>query len=85
MKSKPSFLFIMPYIYSVKYREHTTLVKLIKSRGSEMSPYSYCKRNNWTCIASNKLSTRCSKCVQCGARCDEEGPSLGDLESILKE
>ena len=72
----------MPTICS-KYKEHISLVKLIESCGSKMSPYSYCERNNWKCIVSNDSSSHYSKCVCRGEYCDIQGPSLGDLDSIL--
>jgi hypothetical protein len=84
MKSKPSFLSIMSCIRS-KYKERISLVRLIESRGSEMPPCSYCERNNRKCIVSNDSSSRCSECVHRGERCDVQGPSLGDLDSILRE
>jgi hypothetical protein len=75
----------MPPTRSTKYRERLSLVKLIESRGSEMPPCSYCERNDRKCVVSNEASSKCSECVRRGEKCNVQGPSLGDMESVLRE
>ena len=75
----------MPPLRSVKYRERLSLVRLIEAHGFEMPPCSYCERNSRKCIVSEESSSKCSECVRRGERCDVEGPSLDDMESVLRE
>ena len=73
----------MPTI-RLKYKERILLARTIENLGVEMSPCSFCERNNRKCIVDDS-SKRCSKCVRRGASYDIEGPSSDDIESVLRE
>ena len=73
----------MPTI-RLKYKERILLACTIENLGVEMSPCSFCERNNRKCIVDDS-SKRCSKCVRHGASYNVEGPSSSDIESMLHE
>jgi hypothetical protein len=75
----------MPPQRTIKLRERMNLVNLIELKGLVMPSCSYCLRNHRKCIVAEESSSRCSECVRRGCSCDVEGPSAGDLESLLRE
>ena len=75
----------MPPSRSRKYQERLSLALLIDSLGIDMPPCSYCEKNSRRCVVSEGHSARCSECARRGQKCDVEGPSQGDLASVLRE
>jgi hypothetical protein len=74
----------MPPTRSKKLKERLELALRIEELGHEMSPCSFCKRNNLKCVVANN-STRCGECACRGSRCNVEGFPVGDWESLKRE
>lgn len=66
-------------------KERLSLSVHIAKCGIEMSPCSFCERNDKKCIVVGEGSTRCSECARSGKKCDVEGIPVDDWESLERE
>jgi hypothetical protein len=77
--------FIMPPERSKKYKERLELALLIEAYGLTMPSCSYCEANARKCVVAKESSSRCNECVRRGRKCDVQGPSAGDISTVLRE
>ena len=74
----------MPVERSKKYKERIDLARRIELSGIEMSPCSFCERNDHKCLVAEN-SNRCSECARRGRKCDVSGPSSSDWAAVERE
>ena len=78
------FLSTMPPERSKKLRERINLARSIELSGIEMSPCSFCERNNHKCIVAERLN-RYSEYARRGQRCDVKGIPTSSWLALERE
>jgi hypothetical protein len=74
----------MPAERSKKLRERLDLARRIELCGIEMSPCSYCEKQERKCLVAEG-SSRCSECARRGQRCDVEGIPASSWVALERE
>ena len=69
---------------SRKYQERVDLGNYIEDHGIEMSPCSFCARNDKPCLMIPD-SNRCSECARRGQKCDNDALPVSSWDAFHRE